>query len=92
MTSPDSKLINGNVANLMQLPSLESQGKVTLEDGLDHIPPDVEEAGHMFDRGNLAQIDHESIEGLQSPLFPFGEVDGFLQITAAISAQLEMAV
>jgi len=92
MTSPGGKLVNGNVANLLQLPPLESQGKVFFEDGLDHVPPDIEEAGHMFDRGDLTQVDHESIEGLQPPLLPFGEVDGFLQITATPSTQLEMAV
>jgi hypothetical protein len=46
----------------------------------------------MPDRYNLTQVDHESIEGLQPPLLPFSEVDGFLQITATSSRLLEMAV
>ena len=52
MTSPDGDLVNGNIANLPQLPPLESQGKVLFEDVFDHVPPDIEEAGHMLDRGD----------------------------------------
>jgi hypothetical protein len=92
MTLPNGKLIDGNVANLVQLPPLEPQGEVTFEDGFDHVPPDIEEAGDMFDRGDPAQLNDESIEGLDSPSFPFGEVNGFLQITATPSTLLEMAM
>jgi len=92
MTSPDGDLVNGNIANLPQLPSLELQGKVLFEDVLDHVPPDIEEAGHMLDRGDPAKVDHEPLEGLEPPLFAFGKVNGFFQITATRSTPLEMAM
>lgn len=92
MTLPGGKLIDGNVSNLVQLPLLQSQGQVTFEDSLDHIPADVEKAGDMLDRGDPAQVNDEAIEGLQPSPFPFGEVNGFPQIVATTSTLLEMAV
>ena len=65
---------------------------MTFENGFDQIPPDIEEKGAMFDGGNMAQINHEPIEGLQSPLLPFGEVNGLPQITATTSTLLEMTM
>jgi hypothetical protein len=92
MTSPDGKLIDGNVPNLVQLPSLQPQSQVSFEDSLDHVPADAKEAGDMLDRSNTTQIDHEPIEALQSSPFAFSEVDGFLQSPATTSTLLKMAV
>ena len=63
---------------------------MTFENVLDHIPPDVQKAGNMLDRGDLAQVNHESIKDLEPSPFPFSKVNWFLQITATAPALLEM--
>ena len=92
VTFSGSKLIDGKVAHLVQLPLGETQGKMTFEDGFDQVPPDIEEKGDVFNRGDPAQVNHEAIEGSEPSPFSFGEVNGLLQSTATTATLLEMAM
>ncbi len=88
----DSELINSEAAHFVQLPSGKTRGKMSLEDLFDQIPADGKQESHVFNRGDLTQVNHELIEGFESSTFSFGEVNGLLQIATTTATLLKMTM
>ena len=88
----EGKLIDGDVAYLVEFAPLKTPGKVILEGRFYHIPSDTQQERDMLDGGNTAQVYDIPLKDLEPPSLAFCRVDGFLQGTAAASTLLKMAM
>lgn len=92
MPLTDGEFVDSEISDLCETPSFVPFAKVVLEYLFHQVPPDSQKAGHVFDGGDSAQIDHEAFKGFDVTFHPTSKWDWLPQSSTTARALLVVPV